>query len=55
MCEGENGERYNVNVDTAAMAVAQSLGAEKLVFLSDVMVFVEIKKIPTRSFTRLGE
>ena len=36
MCEGENGERYNVNADTAAMAVAQSLGAEKLVFLSDV-------------------
>ena len=36
MCEGPDGERYNVNADTAAMAVAQSLGAEKLVFLSDV-------------------
>ena len=36
MCEGEDGQRYNVNADTAAMAVAQSLGAEKLVFLSDV-------------------
>lgn len=36
MCEGPNGEKYNVNADTAAMAVAQSLGAEKLVFLSDV-------------------
>ncbi|MEM8666426.1 MAG: acetylglutamate kinase [Planctomycetota bacterium] len=36
MCEGPNGEHYNVNADTAAMAVAQSLGAEKLVFLSDV-------------------
>lgn len=36
MCEGSEGERYNVNADTAAMAVAQSLGAEKLVFLSDV-------------------
>ncbi|QDT13531.1 acetylglutamate kinase [Planctomycetes bacterium K23_9] len=36
MCEGENGEHFNVNADTAAMAVAQSLGAEKLVFLSDV-------------------
>lgn len=36
MCEGENGQLYNVNADTAAMAVAQSLGAEKLVFLSDV-------------------
>ena len=36
MCEGSAGERYNVNADTAAMAVAQALGAEKLVFLSDV-------------------
>ncbi len=36
MCEGTGGEHYNVNADTAAMAVAQSLGAEKLVFLSDV-------------------
>jgi acetylglutamate kinase len=36
MCEGEDGNHYNVNADTAAMAVAQSLGAEKLVFLSDV-------------------
>jgi len=36
MCEGPCGEHYNVNADTAAMAVAQSLGAEKLVFLSDV-------------------
>ncbi|WP_146459173.1 acetylglutamate kinase [Rubripirellula tenax] len=36
MCMGEDGQRYNVNADTAAMAVAQSLGAEKLVFLSDV-------------------
>ena len=35
-CEGKEGTRYNVNADTAAMAVAQSLGAEKLVFLSDV-------------------
>ena len=36
MCEGDDGQKYNVNADTAAMAVAQSLGAEKLVFLSDV-------------------
>ena len=36
MCAGANGEKFNVNADTAAMAVAQSLGAEKLVFLSDV-------------------
>jgi len=36
MCEGPDRQKYNVNADTAAMAVAQSLGAEKLVFLSDV-------------------
>ena len=36
LCDGEDGQRYNVNADTAAMAVAQSLGADKLVFLSDV-------------------
>lgn len=36
MCVGESGQKFNVNADTAAMAVAESLGAEKLVFLSDV-------------------
>jgi acetylglutamate kinase len=36
MCAGDDGQHYNVNADTAAMAVAQALGAEKLVFLSDV-------------------
>jgi acetylglutamate kinase len=36
MCETASGERLNVNADTAATAVAQSVGAEKLVFLSDV-------------------
>ena len=36
MCEAKNGQRLNVNADTAATAVARALGAEKLVFLSDV-------------------
>jgi acetylglutamate kinase len=36
MCAAKTGERLNVNADTAATAVAQALGAEKLVFLSDV-------------------
>ncbi len=37
MCVDEKtGQKLNVNADTAAMAVAQSLGAEKLVYLSDV-------------------
>lgn len=36
MCIDSEGQKYNVNADTAAMAVAEALGAEKLVFLSDV-------------------
>ncbi len=36
MCVAESGEKLNVNADTAATAVAQTLKAEKLVFLSDV-------------------
>src|SRR5207247_5768853 len=33
---GAGGNKLNVNADTAAMAVAEAIGAEKLVFLSDV-------------------
>ncbi|MGD9722199.1 MAG: acetylglutamate kinase [Pirellulales bacterium] len=36
MCLSESGEKLNVNADTAATAVAQALGAEKLIYLSDV-------------------
>ena len=36
MCIDETGQKYNVNADTAAMAVAEALGAEKLIFISDV-------------------
>jgi len=36
MCVDDEGNKLNVNADTAATAVAQSLGAEKLVLLSDV-------------------
>jgi len=36
MCITDDGQKLNVNADTAAMAVAQAMGAEKLVFLSDV-------------------
>lgn len=36
MCVDSEGGKLNVNADTAAMAVAEALGAEKLVFLSDV-------------------
>ena len=36
MCMSEDGQKLNVNADTAATAVAQALEAEKLVYLSDV-------------------
>jgi acetylglutamate kinase len=36
MSRSEKGEKLNVNADTAATAVAQAMGAEKLIFLSDV-------------------
>lgn len=36
MCVAEDGQKLNVNADTAATAVAQAMEAEKLVFLSDV-------------------
>ena len=46
MCLSEAGEKLNVNADTAAMAVAQHLGADKLVFLSDVNGVREDKDDP---------
>jgi acetylglutamate kinase len=36
MCMTKEGQKLNVNADTAATAVAQALEAEKLVYLSDV-------------------
>ncbi|MFO0870230.1 MAG: acetylglutamate kinase [Pirellulales bacterium] len=36
MCLDDLGQKYNVNADTAAMAVAQAMGAEKLIYMSDV-------------------
>jgi len=36
VCLDGEGGLLNVNADTAAMAVAQAMGAEKLIFLSDV-------------------
>ena len=36
MCIDQSGQKFNVNADTAATAVAQALAAEKLVYLSDI-------------------
>jgi acetylglutamate kinase len=46
MCIDESREKLNVNADTAATAVAQALGAEKLVFLSDVSGVLKDKSDP---------
>jgi len=47
MCWDEEGHKLNVNADTAAMAVAEALGAEKLVFLSDVPGVLRDKNDPS--------
>jgi acetylglutamate kinase len=46
MCRSEHGEKLNVNADTAANAVAQAVGAEKLMFLSDVNGVRRVKSDP---------
>jgi acetylglutamate kinase len=55
MCLDEGGEKLNVNADTAAMAVAQALGAEKLVFLSDVGGVLRDTNDPESLIHSLGE
>lgn len=46
MCITQDGQKLNVNADTAATAVAQALEAEKLVYLSDVNGVRRDKKDP---------
>jgi acetylglutamate kinase len=47
MCITAEGQKLNVNADTAATAVAQALQAEKLVYLSDVNGVRRNKQDPT--------
>jgi acetylglutamate kinase len=47
MCIDDRGQKYNVNADTAATAVAQALGAEKLIYVSDVNGVRRDKKDPS--------
>ena len=54
-CEDGDGGVLNVNADTAAMAVAQALGAEKLVFLSDVNGVRRDKENPDTIIHSLSE
>jgi len=55
MCLGDGDEKLNVNADTVAMAVAQALGAEKLVFLSDVGGVLRDMDDPDSLIHSLGE
>lgn len=49
---GENFESYNINADDAACAIASAIGAEKLVFLTDIEgVFLD----PTDKSTLISE
>jgi acetylglutamate kinase len=49
----ESGGKLNVNADTAAAAVAKFLGAEKLVFLSDVPGIFRDRKDPSTLISHL--
>jgi acetylglutamate kinase len=53
MCADASGQKLNVNADTAASAVAQALGAEKLVFMSDVNGVRRDKNDPNSLITTL--
>ena len=47
------GQRYNVNADTAAAAVARTLDAEKLVFISDIPGILADKHDPQSRISHL--
>jgi len=55
MCISDEGEKLNVNADTAVLAVAQMLGADKLVFLSDVAGVLRDKDDPDSLIHSLTE
>jgi acetylglutamate kinase len=46
------GQSYNVNADEAAAAVAEAMGAEKVIFLTDVRAWLEDPADPA---TRIGQ
>ena len=48
----EDGQSYNVNADEAAAAVAESMGAEKVIFLTDVLAWLEDPDDPE---SRIGQ
>lgn len=55
MCVDNAGNKLNVNADTAATAVAQALGAEKLIVLSDIQGVLLDKDDPDSLIHSLNE
>jgi acetylglutamate kinase len=53
MCSTIDGQKLNVNADTVATTVAQKLGADKLVFISDVPGVLRDPNEPTSSISSL--
>jgi acetylglutamate kinase len=47
-----DGQAYNINADTVAGAIAESLGAEKVVYLTDVEGLLEDVDIPSSLISR---
>jgi acetylglutamate kinase len=52
---GRDGQKYNVNADTAAAAIARDLDAEKLIFLSDIPGILQDKHEPSSLLKHLNE
>lgn len=57
-CNEEGGTALNINADTAAGAVAEALGADRLLLLTDIVGVLDknkklIEKIPTSEFSSL--
>ena len=44
---GPDGESYNMNADMVAAGIAQALGVEKLIYLSDVPGIIEAGELVT--------
>lgn len=55
MCETQDGRKLNVNADSAAMAVAEALSAEKLVFVSDIPGVLRDVSDPATRITSLNQ
>ena len=50
----EAGQAYNINADTAAGAIAEALGAAKLIYLTDVEGLRRDRKDPSTLISALG-